>query len=422
MVTGHFGTAPTTTGKPQACIMSTEAVSRIEAMDSTIRLAYALISSLGLMMIAIAATLMGPAFPSMMQEFVIPYATLGLVASIWNVGYVVTPIGGAISDRYGEPIVLATSFVATLSAVGLASIAGDFFGLLGLFLVAGMGAAFGEVSMNSLLSKLYPRRRGFALNVLHLFFSLGAFLGPMLSGFLIASYGSWRLPYLVTCIAGIPLSLVAIMLVLKTRLAKCSEVPSREVVPQPDGQLLDAFFNGRALLVAGFFYFSAEVGANAWLPTFLIFERGFTIELASVSIGLFWAFMALGRLVLGNLADRVGYRKLIFSCALASAISILAAIFVEETHLIIALWCFSGFALGPIMPTIFAWTTILFPNRRGLATGVVYSVGLMGGVFSPWLMGALADLYNLEIAALCMTLSAFAIAGVALTLRRDSQH
>ena len=68
------------------------------------------------MMIAVDSTLMGPAFPFMMKEFAIPLGVLGVLASAWNIGYLLTPIGGIISDRYGEPevpIVLVLSLCAT---------------------------------------------------------------------------------------------------------------------------------------------------------------------------------------------------------------------------------------------------------------------------------------------------------------------
>ena len=140
-------------------------------------------------MIGVVATVTGPAFPFIMKEFAIPLGLLGLLASAWNIGYLLTPVGGIISDRYGEPVVLAASFITIGTAIGLASKAPDYLMLLGLFIAAGIGSAFGEVSMNSLVTRAYPNRSGFALNALHLFFSMGAFMGPALAGLLIVTYG-----------------------------------------------------------------------------------------------------------------------------------------------------------------------------------------------------------------------------------------
>jgi fucose permease len=321
-----------------------------------------------------------------------------------------------MSDRYGEPVVLVASFAAIGAAVGLASGAPNYLALLGVCFVAGIGSAFGEVSMNSLVTKAYPNRSGFALNALHLFFSMGAFIGPALAGLLIVAYGSWRLPYLIACVVFVPLVAAAVMLFRRTKSEVGVVISDAESSHMPEGKILEALMQGRALLLAGFFYFGAELGANAWLPTFLMLERGFSVELASLSIGLFWASMAAGRLGLGSLTDKVGYRKLIVTCASLSALSILIATLIGDRYLIIAFWCFSGFAFGPIMPTILAWGAALFPSRRGVATGAIYSIGFLGAVFSPWFIGTIGDLYNLGISALYLPFSTLMIALSAMML------
>jgi MFS family permease len=375
-------------------------------------------SFLGLMMIGVAATVMGPAFPFILKEYAIPLGVLGFLASAWNVGYLLTPVGGIISDRYGEPVVLVVSFAAIGAAVGLVSTAPSYLALLGLFLVAGIGSAFGEVSMNSLVTKAYPNRSGFALNALHFFFSIGAFIGPALAGLLIVTYGGWRLPYLIACLAFAPLAAAGVVLFRRTKLERGSDISSTEKGHTHERKIVEALIHGRALLLAGFFYFGAELGANAWLPTFLVLERGFPLELASLSIGLFWASMAAGRLGLGSLTDKVGYRKLIVTCSSLSALSILMATLIGDSYLIIVLWCLSGFAFGPIAPTIFAWAAALFPSKRGVATGAIYCIGFLGAVFSPWFLGTIGDLYNLGISALYLPFSTLMIALSALMLRK----
>lgn len=389
----------------------------IEIASSKSRSPLVVTSFLGLMIIGIASTVIGPAFPSIMKEFAIPLGMLGFLASAWNIGYLFTPVGGIISDRHGEPVVLAASFLAIGTAVGLASRAPDYLALLALFLVAGIGSAFGEVAMNSLVTKAYPNKSGFALNTLHVFFSAGAFIGPALSGLIIATYGSWRLPYFLACLAFAPMAVAAIVSFHTTRPDRSRAISNAKASNASEGKMIEALVQGRPLLLAGFFYLGAELGANAWLPTFLMTERKFPVELASLSIGLFWASMAAGRLGLGSLTDRVGYRKLIVICASSSAISILAATLIWDRYLIIALWCFSGFAFGPIMPTIFAWAAALFPSRRGIATGAIYSVGFLGAVFSPWFLGTVGDVYSLRVSAMYLPLSAFMVALSALMLR-----
>jgi MFS family permease len=72
------------------------------------------------------------------------------------------------------------------------------------------------------------------------------------------------------------------------------------------------------------------------------------------------------------------------------------------------------------MPTIFAWAAALFPSKRGVATGAIYSIGFLGAVFSPWFLGTIGDLYNLGISALYLPFSTFMIALSALMLRKPT--
>ncbi len=79
------------------------------------------------------------------------------------------------------------------------------------------------------------------------------------------------------------------------------------------------------LLIAGFFQVGIELGTNAWLPSFLMFERGFPLALASFSISLFWAFMGGGRLIFGILTDKFSYKQMIITCSLVSALFLFTA-------------------------------------------------------------------------------------------------
>ena len=138
---------------------------------------------------------MGPSFPVIVKEYNLPLGLLGFLASAWTAGYLLSFVGGFLSDRYSEATIISASFLIVGVAAGLISAAPTYDLLLILFLLGGIGAAFGEAAMNPLISKLFSKRSGFALNVLHLFYSLGSFVGPIVAGLVISWYGKWRLPY-----------------------------------------------------------------------------------------------------------------------------------------------------------------------------------------------------------------------------------
>jgi MFS family permease len=391
-----------------------------EKAEKASRITYVVIAYFGLFVIAVTATLMGPAFPSVMEQFHVPFGLVGVLASAWSLGYLLTSVGGMLSDRYGELTVIGVSFAVTGIAAGLVSVAPSFEALICLFLLGGIGAALGEAAMNPLISKMYPERSGFALNLLHFFFSLGAFFGPVFAGLMIAHYENWRLPFSVSSLAFIPLVVLTGITLRKSRPTKAREKDSI-AESSSESSLGEIFMRGRLLALAGFFYLGTELATSVWLPTFLSLERNLPIELASIASGLFWAAMAGGRLALGSVTDRFGYKRIIMLCSVLGTLLIVMGAVAENAYLLIVLWSILGFVFGPIMPTIFAWVSKLFPSRRGTATGIIYSTAFLGAVFLPWILGALAQLYSMSIAIFFLAFSALAICLSILPFRSE-QH
>ena len=380
------------------------------------RIQYASFSFAGLLALAVTATLIGPSFPLIKNEFRLSLELLGFLASAWSAGYLLSLIGGFLSDRYGELAIITCSLVIVGTVAALISVAPSYDLLLILFFLGGIGSAFGEAGMNPLISKLFPKRSGFALNILHLFYSMGSLIGPVLAGLVITWYGSWRLSYLIAATFFGPLIVTSILMTRKMH--KENSIKARTGESNKGVSTSEILTHGRALMLAGFFYLGAETGTNAWLPTFLVLVRGFSIELAGLALGLFWGAMAAGRLIFGSVTDRLHFRRMVLLSSILSTIMIFLGITVTDQFWIIISWPLCGFVMGPIMPTIFAWTSRLFPKRSGFATGVIYGVGFGGGVFTPWVLGVLADLLSLRQAILYLAFSVLAI-GISMLATND---
>ncbi len=99
------------------------------------RVPSASVSCLGLFAIAVTATLMGPSFPVIMKEFNLSLELLGFLASAWSAGYLLSSVGGLLSDRYGEIIIITVSLVMVSVAAGFISVTPTYSVLLILFLL-----------------------------------------------------------------------------------------------------------------------------------------------------------------------------------------------------------------------------------------------------------------------------------------------
>ena len=79
--------------------------------------------------------------------------------------------------------------------------------LILLFLV-GFGMGLSNTSLNSLFSEIYGRNRVKHLSLLHAFFAVGAFIGPLLVGTILFYAGQWYVVYLLVALITLPLPVV----------------------------------------------------------------------------------------------------------------------------------------------------------------------------------------------------------------------
>ena len=97
---------------------------------------------------------------------------------------------GPLNDRYGQKIILPVSlFLISLSIIGFTTTQ-SLSWMLVSFLFVGLGQGGIDMGSNLMVADTFPRRITSYLNLLHFFFGVGAFTGPILVGLAIASTGS----------------------------------------------------------------------------------------------------------------------------------------------------------------------------------------------------------------------------------------
>jgi fucose permease len=348
----------------------------------------------GMTVYSIPMTIIGPALPSIQADFKLSLEAMGLLASISFVGGLFAVLGGMFADRYGSLKTFLLGFALILMATSTLAFARSLILIPLSFFIIALGGSYVEPSMNSIVSVAYPDQRATALNILHVFWSVGAFIGPSMASIIITETGSWRYAYMVSAV--IVAVFFSFMLASRS-LTRMSRYTTRE--SNPRGNINWKIFgssNLRLLSLIALFYVGAELGSNAWLPSFLILYRGWNIIEAGLILSLFWAAMAMGRLGLARVSERIGYGKMILICGSISLASISLGIAANSLIPVIVLWCITGFCFGPIFPVILAWASSCFPENTGISSGVIMTVATLGPMFSPWLIGAIAQTYTLQ--------------------------
>lgn len=143
-------------------------------------------------------------------------------------------------------------------------------------------------------------------------------------------------------------------------------------------------------------YFLADVGVetaiSGWVVSFMLRSRAANPYLAGLSSSGFWTGMAVGRLVLGPLTDRMGVRNAtVLYFAMAIFVEVLFAM-LPSPFIAVALMVVLGFLMGPLFPSGVIVLTQLLPKELHVAAvSFVASLGQVGGALLPFGIGAVIE-------------------------------
>lgn len=336
-------------------------------------------------------------------------AGIGVFLFVNAVAYVAgSMLGGLLTERFGRRVVLVVAVV--LIALGLAGTATV--PTWGLFLAVGVPFGFGSGAIdggtNGLILDLFPTNRGRALNLLHVFFSLGALASPLVVGRLVEAGVAWQSIVVGTALAAIPLAaLLAVADLPSGRHARSSGTEAKRI-----GLALPLI----ALAVAIACYVASEAGVSDWLVRFL---ETASVGLATSTLALFWGCLALGRIVSAKLGDRFDHARFAATASLVAAIALVAAVLVPSLPASIVLFGVVGFAFGPVYPLIMAVAGDRFPGRSAAVSGFLAGCAVIGAIVYPPTMGFVSVGIGLGAAMIGAALLALGAAVVLVLVGRS---
>jgi len=357
------------------------------------RLAAGITGSLTLFVIGWTGLLVPTLIRSIKQAYDQTDAGIGVAYFAYSVAYATgSVLGGQIMERIGRRAVLVGA--AVLHGVGIAG-----FGLAPswpLFLVAmlpaGVGAGCLDGGSNGLVLDVYRDGRGRAMNLLHVWFSVGALLSPLLIGRAVEGGLSWEA---VMVLSALPLSGLAVAYALvpmpsgrRGRLA-----PASSAIPAAAGRLLSGPLILLGVAIAS--YVAAEIGVSNWLVRFL---EPAPIATATLALSLTWAGATLGRLLSSVIADRFNHLRFTFVCIVLMGLAIGLAVAAPTLPLSIAMFTLAGVASGPVFPMIVALGGERYPDRSAAVGGALVGCAVVGSTIYPPAIGFLSVTVGLPIA------------------------
>jgi fucose permease len=358
----------------------------------------------GLLLIGWAGLLVPSLIREIERDFVQTDAGLGIFYLINAVAYATGSFGGGmLTERFGRRRVLMLATALLGLGVAMLGIVPIWILMLIAAVPAGFGAGAIDGGVNGLVLDLFPRTRGRALNTLHLFYGIGALSSPLVVGRLVEAGVPWQALVLGTAVVTVPIAMLWAVIRLPHGRYNAVTV---EGVRSPGRLALR--WPLIALEIAIACYVASEVGVSSWLIRFL--EEA-PLALATTSLSLYWAGLAVGRLVSARFSDRFDHLRLATLSVLVAGLATIAAVLVPSLEASIALFAVVGFASGPVFPLIIAIGGERHPDRSAAVSGFLTSAAVVGGVIYPPVMGFVSVSVGLPAAMMGTAILALASAG-----------
>lgn len=246
------------------------------------------------------------AFPSWSHQRVAILAS----ALATSAGLSVVPVGWLI-DRIEAHLVMIVGAVAGGAAFLIASQSNALAPLVGAYLLLGFGIAAGTVLPASLvIANWFTARRGIAMGFANSGSTTGGMVMTLAAGFFIRHWG-WRAAYMLI---GLPMIVVAVPLIaiaVRSRPPGAVKLPVAESADKLPGYEVRPALGTRSfwmIVIANFCFAFAATGTAIHMVTHLE-HVGFSPADAATTMSLIFGFAAVGKVLMGLLADRVTARR-----------------------------------------------------------------------------------------------------------------
>ena len=349
----------------------------------------------------------------------------GVMTSIEMVSMaVISPVWGALADRYGRKIMVERAMFGGAVVVFLMGFVSNVYQLTILRLIQGFLTGTAAAATTLVASIAPPERRGSAIGLLQMAIYLGSTVGPALGGLIADSMG-YRVTFWVTG------GLLFASGVLVMALVREDFTPPHPPVKSSllEGVLL--VFRSRPLVFTSGARALARMAAWVILPILPLFVQSIAppgTKIASLTgtlAGFAAGASALGAVTLGRLSDRVGPRRVLIVCSVFACVMHVIQSQVQTPTQLLIVRVGSGLAVGGILASVGAMLASFTPKGRyGAVYGVDTSLGAGANALAPMIGAALTAAFGLSSvflgAAVLYALSATIVA-LAIPARARSE-
>ncbi|MBA5603250.1 MFS transporter [Pectobacterium aroidearum] len=380
----------------------------------------------------------GVVLPFIRNDFHMSNTEAGALASLFLLAYAIAQIpSGFLYSKFGVRKIFSLSMILTSFATGLVGFSTSILGLKVSRFILGLAEGPLPIGITSTINRWFPsREKGIVTAIFLSAAKFGPVLVPPVCAFILYHY-SWHYVFYFFAIPGIFLSVIWYLLVPNTPQESrfCSEkeialieerdttstqsstVSKKKVVTTRNFTLLDRLIRARKVKLIdnskgifrswnilgstlGYFFMMGIVNVLlAWIPTYLMNEKGFSIIKMGMLASAPWIGAVIGNIIGGWCSDRILNKRrkpLMMLSAIATVIMMVILINAPDNAMILGPLLlltgilfnlgFSAYMVYPMSLT----TKDVFP----VAGALINTGGQLGGAVCPLIAGYLLDHYT----------------------------
>ncbi len=341
-------------------------------------------------------TILNPIMGDLQVEFGLSNSQLGLIMSIFFLGYAGLNIpSGILGDKIGKKKVLVPGVILFGVFAAITGMMPTFFLFMTSWLMVGIFQGFFYGPSYGLSSEAIPPKNitvGSA--IINSGMAFGTSLGYYISSYTVHEYNmSWKTPFFIMAVIVVLIGL-AMWWVVKDK-PKTKE--QKAVENNGEKLKLSVLFKNKNLIAAYITIFSAIYAffvVISWIPYYLEHERGITGgSVAFVSSLVPWAAIP-GSILFSWIADKMGKRKPVLLVMMPlSIIALVSIVFFDSMAVLyaalIGYGIFGKISTNPVLVAVIADNAP--KNAYSTSFGVYNFIGMCGSILAPYITGFLTD-------------------------------
>jgi MFS transporter, FHS family, glucose/mannose:H+ symporter len=362
----------------------------------------------GILVFGIVLAVLGTVFglPATRARLQISLAQQGTLFLLLYLGiFVASLVVGPLIDHLGDKANLAVASLTVALAMLCFAGAHSFGAASAAAILLGLGGGGLNTCTNALVSGLYAEQRGPMLNLLGIFFGVGAISIPLMAA---SIEGHFTIPQLLVFCAVLATVCALCYAAISFPPAKASQEFSWSElleVAKYDGVLLLAFIlfleSGNEACIAG------------WTSTY-VDVTGYSPRVATLVLAVYWAALMLSRIVAARVLRGIRKSRLIVAAAILSLGGCAVLLSARSLFMLSAGTALIGSSYGPIFPTTLAIAGDRYSQRAGTVFGLLFSIALIGGMMFPWAVGQISQRVSVRAGMIVPGLGAVGIVALSL--------